>query len=174
MDDAEPRETPNGAIAIRPVTRDDMPALKAVIDATRLFPADLLGDMAAASFSGDAPDDFWLTVDEGGPVAVAYCAPERMTHGTWNLLLIAVHPDRQGQGIGAALMRHVEQALAARGERMLLVETSGLPRFERTRAFYGGLGYDEEARIREFYGAGEDKVIFRKVLNTARVPTAGG
>jgi ribosomal protein S18 acetylase RimI-like enzyme len=63
-----------------------------------------------------------------------------------------------------ALLRHVEQALAARGERLLLVETSGSPGFERTRAFYRKRGYEEEARIRDFYRAGEDKVVFRKAL----------
>ena len=87
-----------------------------------------------------------------------------MTSGTWNLYLIAVHPEHQGRGVGAALVRHIEHALAERGERVLLVETSGLPEFERTRAFYLANGYDEEARIREFYAAGEDKVVFRKVL----------
>ena len=70
-------------------------------------------------------------------------------------------------------MRHVEQALAARGGRVLLVETSGLPGFERTRAFYRKLGYDEEARIREFYQAGEDKVVFRKALGAAAAGAAG-
>ncbi len=61
-------------------------------------------------------------------------------------------------------MRHIEQALAANGQRLLLVETSGLPRFEKTRAFYKKLGYNEEARIREFYQAGEDKIIFCKAI----------
>jgi len=149
---------------IRPVTPGDMAALKVVIDASGLFPSDMLDGMLAGYFSGEARNDFWLTDDDGGPVAVAYYAPERMTSGTWNLYLIAVHPDRQGQGRGAALLRHVEQALAARGERILLVETSGLPSFERTRAFYRQCGYDEEARIRDFYQAGEDKVVFRKAL----------
>lgn len=149
---------------IRPVVAGDLPALKAVIDATDLFPSDMLDDMVAGYLRGDPADGFWLTHDEGGPLAVACCAPERMTLGTWNLLLIAVHPERQRQGMGAALMRHVEQTLAARGERLLLVETSGLPAFERTRAFYRKLGYDEEARIRGFYQAGEDKVVFRKAL----------
>ncbi len=49
-----------------------------------------------------------------------------MTEGTWNLYLIAVHPDRQREGRGAALLRYVEQALIVRGEHLLLVETSGL------------------------------------------------
>ncbi|CAN0589115.1 unnamed protein product [Ectocarpus sp. 12 AP-2014] len=48
--------------------------------------------------------------------------------------------------------------------RVLLVETSGNAGFARTRAFYAQAGYEEEARIREFYAAGEDKIIFRKAL----------
>ena len=66
-------------------------------------------------------------------------------------------------------MRHVEQALAADGQRLVLVETSGLPSFEKTRAFYKKLGYNEEARIREFYQTGEDKIVFRKAVKSARV-----
>jgi GNAT superfamily N-acetyltransferase len=111
-------------------------------------------------------ENFWITDDDGnGPVGVAYCEPERMTDRTWNLQLIAIHPDRQGQGRGKALLHYVEQMLKARGDRILLVETSGLPDFEQTRTFYAKCGYEEEARIRDFYAAGDDKVIFRKVLN---------
>jgi len=86
------------------------------------------------------------------------------TGGEFRVVQISVHPERQSRGRGSALLRHVEAALAARGERMLLVETSGLPEFERTQAFYRGNGYGEEARIRHFHQAGEDKVIFRKAL----------
>ena len=149
---------------IRPATRDDMPALKAVIDANGLFPSEMLDEMIADYLDGTSGQEFWLGDDDGEPVAVTYCAPERMTSGTWNLHLIAVHPDSQGQGRGTAMLRHIEQVLARLGERVLLVETSGLPNFERTRAFYRKSGYNEEARIRDFYQAGEDKVVFRKTL----------
>ncbi|MGB5636047.1 MAG: GNAT family N-acetyltransferase [Waterburya sp.] len=87
-----------------------------------------------------------------------------MTEGTWNLYLIAVHPDYQGKGYGSSLLRYIEQMLAARGERLLLVETSSLARFEPTRGFYQKCGYEKEAQIREFYQAGEDKIVFRKSL----------
>jgi len=109
-------------------------------------------------------DRFWLTDDDDGPVGVAYCALEPMTQGTWNLLLIAVRPDCQGQGRGKALMRYVEETLTARGARLLLVETSGLASFDRTREFYRKCGYSEEARIRDFYKAGDDKIVYRKAL----------
>jgi hypothetical protein len=59
---------------IRPILPDDLPALKAVIDATDLFPSDLLDEMVASYFSDDAGEDMWLTIDDGGPVAVAYYA----------------------------------------------------------------------------------------------------
>ncbi|MDJ0703391.1 MAG: GNAT family N-acetyltransferase [Leptolyngbyaceae cyanobacterium MO_188.B28] len=145
-----------------------MTALIALADAVGLFQPNELEDlkgMLADYFEGDSDSDhFWITDDDGGPVGVAYCAPELMSQGIWNLLFIAVRPDRQGQGRGTALIRYVEQTLTSRGARMLLVDTSGLDSFERTRAFYRKCGYDEEARIRDYYKTGDDKVTFRKVL----------
>src|SRR4028119_818971 len=155
---------------IRPTTPNDTAALIALADATGLFEPNQLeevGEMLGDYFGGNSGSEhFWITDDdEDGPVGVAYCAPEPMTDGTWNLYLIAVRPDRQGQGRGATLVRYVEQTLTARGGRILLVETSGLPDFDRTRLFYAKCGYEEEARIRDFYAAGDDKVVFRKVLS---------
>ncbi|CAH1001498.1 hypothetical protein LEM8419_02401 [Neolewinella maritima] len=87
-----------------------------------------------------------------------------MTEGTYNIYLIAVHPSMQGRGIGSRLMTYVENALRQTGQRILLVETSGLAVFARTRSLSHKLAYTEEARIREFYAAGEDKVVFWKKL----------
>jgi len=147
---------------------DDKTPLIALAEVTGLFEpnqTEELAQMLDEYFQGDRDrPDFWSVDDKNGPVGVAYVAPERMTEGTWNLYLIAVHPDFQRQGRGRALLRHVEQTLVERGARMLLVETSGLKSFESVRAFYRKSGYDEEARIREFYTAGEDKIVFRKVL----------
>jgi ribosomal protein S18 acetylase RimI-like enzyme len=152
---------------VRPFRAEDLPAARAVIDSTGLFPSELLDDMTAA-FLGGADDELWFVAGEAGEVeALAYAAPERMTDGTWNLLLIAVREDRQGEGLGAALTREVEAAATGRGARILLVETSALPAFDRTRAVYGRLGYAEEARIRGFYAEGEDKVVFRKALTSS-------
>jgi GNAT superfamily N-acetyltransferase len=153
---------------IRPTVPDDTVAILSLAVSSGLFPSDATDEVAgvlASALKGElGPDHVWLTDDDGGPVGAAYYAPERMTEGTWNLYMLAVHPDRQRQGRGAALVRHVEQSLAARGARLLLIETSGLGSFERTRNFYRALGYDEEARIREFYKAGDDKIVFRKLL----------
>jgi GNAT superfamily N-acetyltransferase len=151
---------------IRPTTPDDTTALIAMADAIGFQPNEIeeLSQMLADYFGGDS-DRFWITDDDNGAVGVAYCEPERMTDRTWNLLFIAIRPDRQGQGRGAALLRYVEQMLTARGDRVLIVETSGLASFLGTRTFYAKCGYEEEGRIRDFYATGDDKVVFRKVLN---------
>ena len=154
---------------IRKALVNDQASMVAAIAASGLFLPDELGGIDEmltnhfTDFSGS--DNYWIVADDGEKsVGVAYYAPERMTDGTWNTYLIAVHADYQGQGHGKNLMHYIEQSLADRGERVLLVETSGTPAFERTRDFYRKIGYDEEARIREFYKAGDDKIIFRKAL----------
>lgn len=150
--------------SIRAVTPNDIPDLKIVIEANDLFPSDMLDEMISGYFTNESGGELWFTYEDSKPVAIAYCAPERMTQGTWNLYLIAVHPDYQRQGLGTSILHYIEQILIARGERVLLVETSSLETFEVTREFYRKCGYDEEARIREFYQAGEDKIVFRKSL----------
>ncbi|MBW4510653.1 MAG: hypothetical protein KME64_29675 [Scytonematopsis contorta HA4267-MV1] len=65
------------------------------------------------------------------------------------------------------MIKYVENHLKELGERLLLVETSGLPNFEKTREFYLKNNYEKEATIREYYKEGDDKIIFRKKLSRA-------
>jgi GNAT superfamily N-acetyltransferase len=153
---------------IRAAQVRDRAAIIDVAKASGLFSPDSLTEIGATLdgfLAGAAAADRWLVSDTGTSIeAAAYYAPERMTEGTWNLYLLAVHPDQQGQGRGAALVRHVEQDLREVGARVLLIETSGVPGFAGQRTFYAGLGYHEEARIRDFYEPGDDKVIYWKAL----------
>jgi ribosomal protein S18 acetylase RimI-like enzyme len=126
--------------------------------------------MARGHVAGTSDGERWLVADDREAVGVAYAAPEQMTEGTWNLYLIAVRTDRHGRGYGTMLMRTVEAALVENGQRVLLVETSALPTFERTRAFYHRLGYRRVAVIPEFYRRGEDKIVFWKALTRSGTP----
>ncbi|MEO0330820.1 MAG: GNAT family N-acetyltransferase [Bacteroidota bacterium] len=151
---------------IRKVSPIDVQDLKAVIDSSELFPSELLDEMIADYFNNPSSEDIWLTKDEEGtPVAIAYCAPEKMTDGTYNLYLIAVRKEYQSKGIGAEMMSYIEELLREAGHRVLIVETSGLSEFEPTRKFYDKCGYEREAVIRDFYQEGEDKIVFWKKFN---------
>ena len=79
-------------------------------------------------------------------------------------------PTGQGTGVGGALVAATERDLATAGGRLLLVETSSLDDFAAARRFYDGLGFTREARLRDFYAEGEDKIVFWKRLPVPPCP----
>ncbi len=151
-------------LIIRDAAAADTGAIAGVAEATGLFPPDMLDGMIAGYFDQSKSDIWHVAMIGDELVGFGFCEPERMTVGTWNLLAIGVMPDRQSQGVGAELIRHLEAELTALGHRVLIVETIDAPEFVRTRSFYLAHGFVEEARIREFYEAGADKLVFWKHL----------
>lgn len=87
-----------------------------------------------------------------------------LTKGTCDLYWIAVDPTLHGGGIGRALLDEVERVLREDGQHQLVIETSSRADYEPTRAFYLRVGYVEEARVRDFYARGDDKVFYVKRL----------
>ena len=142
----------------------DLDGVKAVIDSTGVFPSAMLDDMVVGYLAGKESLERWWVGGKNEISSVVCCSPERMTQGAWNMLLLAVRADRHGRGIGRAAVITAETLLTRAGARLLLVETSGLPEFERTRRVYRRCEYEQEARIRDYYQEGEDKIAFRKVL----------
>lgn len=150
---------------IRPTSPQDIPALQVIVDANQLFPSELLPEMVSSYLTGETQSEVWLTCESNGRViGFCYAVPEQMTDGTWNMLAIAIDPQAQGGGAGGVLLAYLETGLHAQGCRVLIVDTSGAAEFTRTRAFYHKNGYAEEARIRDFWAAGEDKIVFWKSL----------
>lgn len=153
---------------IRETIPADRNALLAMIENSGQFDENGLAHVAQkldGYLAGDT-GDLWFTSDGGEPVGVAYCAPEPVTSGTWNLLMLWTRPDREHQGHGSALVERVKKVLTERKARLLIVETSGLPEFEKARAFYEKNGFAQEARIKNFFAAGDDKIVYTKSLQT--------
>jgi ribosomal protein S18 acetylase RimI-like enzyme len=149
---------------IKPTSVHDIAALQDVLDRTGLFPSEMLPDMLAPSLAGET-GGFWLTChNDGEAVGLCYTVPEELADGTWNMLALAVRPDLQGKRLGTALLNAAEQHLKSRGQRLLIVDTSGTDDFKLTRRFYAQNGYEKEARMRDFWADGDDKVTFRKAL----------
>ena len=132
----------------------------------------------AAGLSEDAADESvleplddehtWVVLEAASAVvAAAYFGPEVHSDCVWNLYFLAVSREHRGAGAGSALVGWAEANLRARGEdvaKLLLIETSSVDSFAPTRGFYERLGYVEVARVPEYYGAGDDKVVFWKRL----------
>lgn len=144
-----------------------MDPILSIVEGSGQFDADGLGHVRAtleAHLAGGS-EGVWLTADDGEPVGVAYCAPEPVTSGTWNLLMLWMRADRHGRGHGAALVEQIQTEIERRGARLLIVDTSALPAFAAARSFYSRCGFTHEATIRNFFADGDDKVILTKRLS---------
>ena len=87
-----------------------------------------------------------------------------MTSGTFDLYWIAVDPDFQEKGIGSKLLSFLEEVVKAEGGRMILADTSTIPQYEKTQRFYLKNGFQEVARIQDYYPPGNDRITFCKKI----------
>ena len=152
---------------MRPFTAADGPAVVDLVVAAGMFSRDEAGFLADGALEADGDGATCLVddADDGrGLASVLFYRPEEAAERAYDLTMIAVRPDLQGGGRGAALMRHAEDDLRQRGQRLLLVRTSGTPQYDRTRAFYRGLGYVEHTRVPDYWTDGDDLVLFSKRL----------
>ena len=152
---------------IRPVTSADIDELKKVVGSSELFPSEYLDEMISDYFNNSDTKDIWFKYfDDNRPVAIGYCAPEKLTDGTYNLLAIGVSKDSQRKGVASEMMQYIEQLLRQKDGRILIVETSSDDAQIAARKFYQNIGYTQEAVIRDFWKDGDDKIVFlEKTLN---------
>lgn len=160
------------ALTDNPTVRDaratDIPALQAIVHGVGLFTPEeaqgfassLPGDFEAEA-AGSGEGRLWLLADGGE--GAAYLAPE-IGPGVWNLLFLGVRPEARRQGVARALVAEVERRLREQGARMLLIDTSTEPPMAAARALYESLGYERVGLIPDYWGPGDGKLTFRRVL----------
>ena len=152
---------------VRAAEAADLPSLIAIMRGTEMFvPDEIEGFAEATAAHFEAPEEGhrWSVAEAGGVVTgAAYLAPE-MPRGVFNLLFVGVAPDRRRAGVASALLAETEAHLRGIGARLLLVDTSSGSAFVGAWALYDGCGYEEAARIRDYWAPGEDKITFRKAL----------
>lgn len=146
---------------LRDFTNEDVPGVVDLVVAAGLFVREesdfLIEGLVGTAGTTCVIDD----ADDGrGLAAVVIYRPEEAADRVFDLTMLAVRPDLQGQGRGAALMRYAEQDLRGQGQRMLVVRTSGTAQYDRTRAFYRRLGYTEHTRVPDYWADGDDLVMF--------------
>jgi ribosomal protein S18 acetylase RimI-like enzyme len=154
---------------LRPAAPSDTPALVALAIATGMFLPheveplqEVFDDFHAGRLGSDHQLEVWSDDPSSPPIGVVYFSPNAMSNRTWDLWMIAVAPERQGQGIGGELIRFAEAHIRAGGGQLLIIDTSSMPKYDATRAFYAKNGYAEVGRIPDFYADGDSKVIYAK------------
>lgn len=108
---------------------------------------------------------YWLkATDEDGLVAFANYGKEDFSTHSWDLYWIAVHQNSRHKKLGSALLVAVEEKVREYGGKILWIETSGRPLYVPTEKFYVKNGYELQASLKDFYGPGDPKQIYCKVL----------
>lgn len=103
--------------------------------------------------------------DEDQAIGYICYGPVPMTQGTFDLYWIVVDPRSQGQGIGSKLLRSLEEVVRERKGRMILIDTSSISQYEKTQKFYFRHGFQEVARVPDYYHTGNDRITFCKKLS---------
>jgi ribosomal protein S18 acetylase RimI-like enzyme len=109
---------------------------------------------------------YHIFVSEVGSSVIGYVCygPTPLTVGTWDMYWLAIDMKSQGQGMGRALMAFAEARIRENQGRLIIIETSGKPEYEKTRRFHHSQGYTIASRIADFYAPGDDKLILEKRL----------
>jgi len=156
------------------ITPADPGAIRAIVESSGFFhdyEVDVAVELAEERLAkGEQSGYHFRFADvEGQTVGYTCYGPIACTAGSYDFYWIAVHQQARGGGIGKALIRETEAAIWAEGGRAIWVETYSSSQYEPTRRFYLACGYQEAARMADFYAPGDDKVVYVKRRPPERV-----
>ncbi|HTR82312.1 MAG TPA: GNAT family N-acetyltransferase [Bacteroidota bacterium] len=157
-------------MSIRPLLREDKEPIEKLLRATDMFREEeivIALELIEICLEDAQQKDYeiYSFVDDAGSVKGYVCVgPTPSTNGTYDLYWIAVVPSEHGKGIGSRLLQFAEDHVRSKGGRLMIAETSSLPKYEQTRSFYERKGFDQRARIKEYYSPDDDLIIYGKKL----------
>ena len=155
---------------IRSLINTDRNIIEGILQDTGNFNADEIKiAMELVDLYVNEPDqkdyEIFVDADESGVINGYVCiGPRPLTTGTYDLYWIAVNPNVQSKGIGSRLISYIEEYLKGKSARLILIETSGKPSYEKERKFYLKNSYKELVEIQDFYNKGDSLVIYGKYL----------
>jgi len=158
------------------VMADDVGRVRSLVVSTGFFSAaevEIAGELVTERLAKGVRSGYHFILAERGSGLVAYACygPIDGTQTSFDLYWIAVAPEEQRKGLGVQVFNRAEAAMRKAGARHIYADTSSSDRYATTRGFYQRMGFCEEARLPDFYGPGDGKVIYVKTLHAA--PTVG-
>jgi ribosomal protein S18 acetylase RimI-like enzyme len=153
----------------RRLRAEDVDAIEALVARTGFFTAEecaiarelAVERLARGPVSGY---EFLLAQEEETVLGYACWGPAPQTVDSWDLYWIVVDPRLQRSGLGSRLLAEVERRVVEAGGGLLWIETAGREMYAPTHRFYERHGFEQGARLRDFYAPGDDKVVYVKRL----------
>jgi GNAT superfamily N-acetyltransferase len=149
----------------------DVARVREIVESTKFFydhEVEIAAELVAERVAGGEATGYFFVFAELDGVTVAYSCygPISMSRTSFDLYWIATHNDCRGMGIGRRVLEETCSHARAMGCSIIIAETSGLPHYEPTRNFYTGNGFDLEARLKDFYAMGDDKLFYTKRIKS--------
>lgn len=152
------------------ITPADRPSLERILSSSGYFYDYEVGmALSLADETCDKGEEkagyYWIRLIEDDEVIGFTCfGPNPSSIHSWDLYWIAVHEEHRKKHYGYVLLKASEERISVLGGGIVWIETSGRPLYEPTRHFYQKNEYELEATLREFYGPGDDKLVYRRKL----------
>jgi [ribosomal protein S18]-alanine N-acetyltransferase len=155
------------SVRVRPATRDDIPAVMELEQATRSaahWPRDQYEKLFAAQSSAlnPAEPNYFVLIAEEGIETLAFLIARRLDT-EWELENIVVAEKFRKQGLAVRLLNQlIQQAQTANADGLFLeVRESNQP----ARGLYRKLGFEETGRRKSYYSSpAEDAILYQHKL----------
>jgi GNAT superfamily N-acetyltransferase len=147
----------------------DINRVMEIVESTKFFydhEVEIAVELVTERLSQGESTGYYFVFAEVDGITVAYSCfgPITMSKTSFDLYWIVTHNDYRGKGIGKKLLEETCKEAKNMGCSIIIAETSGLPHYSPTRAFYDNNKFLLEARLKDFYAMGDDKLFYTKRL----------
>jgi GNAT superfamily N-acetyltransferase len=145
----------------------DIKRVLEIVESTGFFydhEVEIAAELVAERLANGESTGYYFVFAEVDGITVAYSCfgPISMSKTCFDLYWIVTHNDYRGKGIGRKLLEETYSQAKNMGCKIIIAETSGLEHYSPTRAFYNSNKFELEARIKNFYDEGDDKLFYTK------------
>jgi hypothetical protein len=107
----------------------------------------------------------WMKImDENKLVAFAIYGKNPCSVYSYDIYWMAVQNNLRNKKLGTSLIKATEEHIKELGGKLIWIETSGRPLYASTEGFYIRNNYTLNASLKDFYGPGDPKQIYSKVV----------
>ncbi len=146
---------------------DDIVRVREIVESTGFFydhEVEIAAELVEERYNKGESSGYYFIFAELDGITVGYSCfgPITMSKTCFDLYWIATHNDYRGKGIGRRVLEETCRMAREMGCSIIIAETSGLPHYEPTRAFYRSNSFELEASLKDFYAMGDDKLFYTK------------
>jgi ribosomal protein S18 acetylase RimI-like enzyme len=148
---------------------NDIPGIKEIVEETGVF---TVGDVGIAEellldgYRNGPSSYYWFIIGERNGIIEGYICYSQIggTIGSYEAYWVVVRKSSHKTGIGTKLMMEMEKIIREKGGKRIFLGTSSRIDYIPAHRFYESMGYRKVAVLEDFFDAGDDQIMYRKVL----------